>query len=480
MIPLNYNSCIQSSTLTDLRSIFLDIRSNTNTLLVQMIRLKYHQVADTLVAKCKNFCKMNILEHPPHLFLKVDEAFCENLRSQMFNWFNFMAIFLPQPCIFTDAHIHSMGEVEPKLGFMANEILRIFETHLSEQPNIVLKSLVNMRRASQVLTDISLTLKLKLSSSKIIEDFQARLQNLLSRFLDKCLPYKNTSISPNTEGLGIIPFNPEFRELINFWSCRYTKNLTISECARHIKLIGTSSLSLMELVNRVHAIQFQYFASTLAFQRFLTFLFKGLIREHDFLDPNQISFSPNLREHLLQKVPIHSDLANVTAIYDYSQHRRSRSGLFLPQIFSTYLRLRHPHLLDNFSLHYTFYDLIRLNSCARYDSISFFLSALNEEDTIELIFFTEIYNRFNEILHVKKLFFKSLFVEKEELFDAFDLFLEELAGLDDPYELLECTKELISFYQKLFILEPTLEPGLLLVSSIWFNPKYLMESSTVQ
>ena len=102
-----------------------------------------------------------------------------------------------------------------------------------------------------------------------------------------------------------------------------------------------------------------------------------------------------------------------------------------------------------------------------------------DQDQLDFDEFTRLYNKFNEIIHVNGLSFKSLFVEKVELSVAFELFLEELAGLEDSYELLECTKELISFYQRLFPLEPTLESDLLLVCSIWFSPSYLKESTGI-
>ena len=89
----------------------------------------------------------------------------------------------------------------------------------------------------------------------------------------------------------------------------------------------------------------------------------------------------------------------------------------------------------------------------------------------------QIYNKFSEIIHIRNFFFKSLFAENVDLIEAFSLFLEELAGFDDPYELLQCTKQLILFYQELYMPNPRWEAVLLFVSSIWFDPKYLLESS---
>ena len=319
----------------------------------------------------------------------------------------------------------------------------------------------------QVLADISVTFQLKLDSPKIIESFRSRFQNLLKTYLDTSLPFKNMPISSNSA----VPFILEPQEVFNFSHCRYSQNLSISECARHIKYIGKTNLSTVELVNRIHAIQFQYAASSRAIQRFLTFLCRGLIHESI---PNLIF--PGFRDHLLQKVPIYSqDIGR----HDWCLYLHLRRGLLLPQIFSTYLKHKRPTLLDNFSLHYTFYDLTRLNISSTYNSISFYPLTSMDQDQLDFDEFTRLYNKFNEIIHVNGLSFKSLFVEKVELSVAFELFLEELAGLEDSYELLECTKELISFYQRLFPLEPTLESDLLLVCSIWFSPSYLKESTGI-
>ena len=330
-----------------------------------------------------------------------------------------------------------------------------------------------MQRALIVLSDISLTFRHNLATVKIVEDFHARFQSLVIMYLQSFLPGMNSPVSTTPAVLDRIPFKIESKEVSAFLICRSSGNLSISECAKHIKFIGKSSLSLVELVNRVHAIQFQHAASSRATQRFLTFLFKGLTREHHLCTPNQIN--QKMREHLLQNVPIYSQ---DTARNDYCLNRHAKSGLLLPQIFSNFLSLKQPHALDKFYLHFTIYDLNRLNSCFNmFSPISFFLPALDSQDLIDFNTFMQIYNKFSEIIHIRNFFFKSLFAENVDLIEAFSLFLEELAGFDDPCELLQCTKQLILFYQELYMPNPRWEAVLLFVSSIWFDPKYLLDSS---
>ena len=485
MIPLDYNNCIPGSVVRDLRSIFLDIRTNTNTLSDQTVRTKYSQVIQTLVSNCEDACKSNTLNLLPHAFFKVDETFCGKLQSQLINWFNFMGIFLPNRNIFIDAkldsksirnieYIHMTDEVEPKLGTMADKIFCVIEMYVSNQSNVVDKDITGMYKSIQVLSDISMALKLNLTMVKIIENFHARLNSLLTLFLNLWLPFRSVTPISNTALLGVVPLKLDSKEVCDFLSCRYAENLSISECARHVKFIGKSVLSLVELVNRIHAIQFQHATSSRAIQRFLTFLFKGLIREHQFSVPDRIV--PNLSQHLLQKVPIYFQS---TVMYDYSLYRQARREQLLPQIFSTYLKLKQPLLIAHFSLHYNFYDLARLNNCTTFIPFSFFLQASTSQDVTDFNNFAEIYNKFNMICQVKKYFFKSLFVENVDLIESFRLFLEELAGLDDPYEVLECIKQLALLYQKLCGPDSRWEPVLLFISSLWFDSKYLKDSSSI-
>ena len=482
MIPLFYRNGIQSSVVKELKAAFTDMRADTlDHVAFLKAQLKHYMAVDTVASMCTTLCKKSSMELPPHRFFNVDEVFCAGLQSQMYNWNQFMSLFLPNPAIFIEAKMdyesiksidafHIVEEVEPKLGKMANEILRIFEENLSQYPGNTIQSPTSMNAALQVLTDISQTLKSKLVSVKISKDFQARFYDLLSLYINLCLPFKYLPLAPDSAVRGMIPFRPESKEFLDFFICRYDENLSISECARHINFIGRSNLSLVELVNTIHAIQFQHKASTGVNQRFLTFLLKGLVHEHHLSTPDLIN--PKLREHLLKSVPVYSNHASRK---EYCLHRHARSGKqFMPQIFYYYIDLKRPHLVENFFLHYTFFDLIRMSSGPIYTPIHF--SQLTSQDQ-DLIDFLIIYNRINKIIHEKSFFFKSLFAEEVDLFESFRLFLDELAGVEDPHELLECTKQLILFYQKLYSPDPRFESTLLIISSIWFDLRYLKEST---
>ena len=157
-------------------------------------------------------------------------------------------------------------------------------------------------------------------------------------------------------------------------------------------------------------------------------------------------------------------------MHEYIQHRLASNQIILPRIFSFYLDI-YSIFHESYMVHYTFLDLSRLYRRTEYSPISNIPPFFDK--------FTELYNRFNEIIHRRGLFFKSLLTEEESLLSAFDVFVEELAGYDfeDSFELLSCTTELIYFYQDQLILDTSSVSNLLLKTFTWFNLAYLKESS---
>ena len=464
MIPLYYNNGIPSSVVKDLRSIFTDIRANPDAASFQIIQERYDEVINTLESKCRELCKRKNMDDPPHTFLIVDETFCDGLWSKMLNWFYYMSFNLPNPNVFFNVDLSrksiDMPMLEHRLAEMANETIYKLEVLFDRNVSVTNLYLDSISRALQAMVDICRTFEHGRFKEEIVQALQIRLKHLLTLYLRfRFTPISGTSVVSGK------PFQVSIPQMSTFLVCRFNQNLTITECARHLDIIGKSRLSMMELVNRIHVIQILYPASSRANQRFLAYLFKGIILEHHLYNPKSINDS--FREHLLQKIPIPP--AN-TSKQDYIQHWLASSKVQLPQIFAFYLIRNFPRFHDHFQSHYRSFDLYRLCNSTEFSPIVNLPPALDK--------FTEIYNRFNRIVQDKGLFFKSLLFEKESLQEAFDLFVEELSGYADhnSYELFACTTELVNFYRDQLILDTFCATDLLARMFTWFNPGYLKES----
>ena len=67
--------------------------------------------------------------------------------------------------------------------------------------------------------------------------------------------------------------------------------------------------------------------------------------------------------------------------------------------------------------------------------------------------FSGIYTEFIRIIQKRIYFFKSLYNEYEDVPLAICIFLRELAEYEDYHEMLHCTLELISFYEREIFLD---------------------------
>ena len=460
MLPLYYYGAVPDSLVETLRSLFKDYHAHRDVTSLRIAQERYNQIISTLEPMCKELCTKKDLVEAPHPFLQVNEAFCASLRPKMNNWFHYLSTSLPNRKVFLNLNMDrksiSMQLLEPKLTEMANESIKIFEMLFDLYAPGTNLNLTSLDAALQAMADISRALELCRMSEHIAKDFKARLKHLLTRYIRTILPPLN---GVSVVGGGM-PLKFSLHQMNLFFLCRYSQNSSITECARHLDLIGTAPLSLLGLVHRIHAIQFLYTASTRANQRFLTFLFRGLIRE--------LPMGNHIKDHVLLKVPI---LPAYTSMHEYIHHRLTRSEILLPRIFSIYLEVCFPSFLASFRIHYTSFDLHRLGNRTEFRPISDLPSSLDK--------FTKVYNRFNEIAHKRGLFFKSLLNEEVSLLTAFEMFVEELAGYDfeDSFELLSCITDLVMFYQEQLILDTISATNLIASTFIWFNLAYLQESS---
>ena len=466
MLPFHHHKAIPDSIVTELRSIFQDIHTNgANSLAKQQAR--YERVITSMKLQCIKLCKKSIMT--PHPIFKVNQSFCEALRPKMLRWYQYLSIIPPN----LDAFVVDLDDTDDIEKFEANlsrmglAILASFECIIKEIPQ---GDVEFVNAALEILADLSSTFELKLLTRSFARAFRARVESVLSLYLQVALkPFnRGTTSSDESEYQHTVPLE----HMRSFFVCRYTQFLSFTECAPLILEFKKSSLSLIDLAYQIHRVQILLPESARFTQRFLRFILEGLINEMDSSLP--LALNSNLKEHLLQKIPV---LGSVTSKEDYVDNRLTWSERLLPSIFSDFLEAKHGHVHESFALHYTVFDVDRLLKKNKTFDIS---AELLTFDTGDKNSFSEIYTKFIKIIQQKGYFFKSLYHDYDNVLLAICFFLEELAGYEDFQEMLECILNLIDLYEKENFLEKDHVTFLKGAADVWFNPDYLKDCRSRQ
>lgn len=222
MLPLSYYGGIPDSLVADLRSIFEVYHANPDATSFQKAQERYSHVITALGSVCQELCANKSLEAPPHPFLKVDETFCYNLRSQMLNWLHYMSFNLPNRNVFLNDNMHRESfdkqKFELKLAEMANEAmckLEIFFDMHAAGSNVHLPSI---NSAFQAMADICRAFKVGQVTEDIVKVIEARFKRLLSRSLRFTLPPLSGAPVVGVKGIQF-----SMPQMNSFLLCRYTR-----------------------------------------------------------------------------------------------------------------------------------------------------------------------------------------------------------------------------------------------------------------